>query len=156
MVAVLYYDTVARAPESTRIARMMGLPKAARMSDLGLVEKVENGLPLSAVERVALKIDPHDKGLKYQIVSRASFSRLQKAEKPRLSRELSERVYALARVVAEAALLWQGDDGALHRFLNRPHPLLDGRSPFDVAKESSAGAELVVKLMGRARAGVAV
>ena len=42
------------------------------------------------------------------------------------------------------------------RFLNRPHLLLGGRTPLDVARESTTGADLVVRIIGEARAGVAV
>ena len=61
----------------------------------------------------------------------------------------------MTRVLDEALVLWKGDRQAVARFLNRPHPLLDGRTPLAVAKESTAGAELVVRLVGEAHAGVA-
>jgi uncharacterized protein (DUF2384 family) len=35
------------------------------------------------------------------------------------------------------------------------HPLLGGRTPIDLAKESIAGADLVLKLLAKADAGVA-
>ena len=63
---------------------------------------------------------------------------------------------AVARVVLEARRLWGNDPAATVRFLNRPHLLLDGRTPLDVARESPAGADLVVRIIGEARAGVAV
>lgn len=40
--------------------------------------------------------------------------------------------------------------------LNRPHPLLEGETPFDMARSSSAGTEAVLNLIGRAEAGVAL
>ena len=69
---------------------------------------------------------------------------------------MSEKLHGIARVVAEAKRLWNGDAKAVERFLNRPHPLLEGRTPFDMARESTVGADLVIKIIGEARAGVAV
>lgn len=69
--------------------------------------------------------------------------------------EVQARV-TFAHVWHEALRLWHGDEAAARRFLNRPHPLLGGRTPLAVARESSAGAKRVVKLIGAARAGVAV
>ena len=59
-------------------------------------------------------------------------------------------------VRVEALHLWGGDQEAADRFLSRPNQLLDGRQPLAVAQESVAGAKRVVKLIGAARAGVAV
>ena len=42
------------------------------------------------------------------------------------------------------------------RFLERPHPLLDGATPLDMARSCSAGAHAVLNLLRRAEAGVAV
>lgn len=58
--------------------------------------------------------------------------------------------------VRRAALaLWDGDEGAARRFLDRPHPLLEGRTPKEVAG-TPEGAARVVGLIGRADAGVAI
>ena len=58
--------------------------------------------------------------------------------------------------VYDAALsLWQERD-AVEWFLDQSHPLLDGRTPREVALESPEGANRVVQLLGRAEAGVAV
>lgn len=67
-----------------------------------------------------------------------------------------EEVTREQRVWKEALRLWHGDEAATTRFLNYPHQLLHGRSALDVARESDAGAERVVKIIGAARAGVAV
>ena len=140
---------------SVAIARVMGLHAPETLSDLDLVERVEKGLSLASVERVADHLDPVDKTLKYKIIPRSSYARL-KAGNKRLSRDQSEKVFAMAKVVTEALRLWKGDDAAAKRFLVRPHPLLNGRTPLDIAQQSTAGAELVVDLIGRARAGVAI
>ena len=57
----------------------------------------------------------------------------------------SEKIARLARVCATALHIW--DDEALAReFLNTPHPLLDQRSPLDVAM-TEAGARRVEELL---------
>jgi uncharacterized protein (DUF2384 family) len=41
------------------------------------------------------------------------------------------------------------------QFMARKHAMLEGRTPLDVAKETTAGADLVLKILARADAGVA-
>ena len=81
---------------------------------------------------------------------------LQKRSRQHLTHELIERVHGVRRVLLEARRLWKNDRPAMVRFLNRPHLLLGGRTPLEVARESTAGADLVVRIIGEARAGVAV
>jgi uncharacterized protein (DUF2384 family) len=50
---------------------------------------------------------------------------------------------------------YRDEDGAV-AFLFRPHTLLDGRRPIDLAKESVAGTALVLNLLAEAEAGVAL
>ena len=38
-------------------------------------------------------------------------------------------------------------------FLTRPHPMLDGKPPLDVALATGPGADLVINLLGRAAYG---
>ena len=61
-----------------------------------------------------------------------------------------------ARVVDALGRVYRGDSDAILTFLNRPHPLLDGKTPLDVARSGSAGAEAVLNLIRRAEAGVIV
>ena len=63
------------------------------------------------------------------------------------------RVAMLLDAVSRA---YHGDRDAIEAFLGRPHPLLEGETPFDMARSSSAGAEAVLNLIRRAEAGVAV
>ena len=67
----------------------------------------------------------------------------------------SERLQEVSRVVDAVSRAYRGDQDAIEAFLNRPHPLLDGETPFDLARSSSAGAEAVLNLVCRAEAGVA-
>ena len=153
---VLAGETTEPLGDAAEIARLMGLPSWRRMSSLSLVDQIERGLPPQAAERVAQVMAPGNPRAKYTLLSRSTWSRLRKRPRLRLTREASERVHRIARVLLEARRLWADDDSAMVRFLNRPHLLLGGRTPLDAARESTAGADLVVRIIGQARAGVAV
>ena len=142
--------------DAAQIAQIMGLPSWRKMNSLSLVDQIEQGLPLRAVECVARVMAPDDPQAKFTLLSRSTWSRLQKRPQRHLTREASERVHGIARVLLEARRLWADDESAMVRFLNRPHLLLGGRTPLDVARESTTGADLVVRIIGEARAGVAV
>ena len=73
-----------------------------------------------------------------------------------LPREHSERLYELSRAVDTVSRAFHGDEGRVAAFLTRPHPLLDGETPFDLARSSSAGADAVLNMLRRAEAGVAL
>ncbi len=62
----------------------------------------------------------------------------------------------LTRVVAALGVAYHGDREAIDAFLNRPHPLLNGETPFDIARSSSASADAVLNLIRRAESGVAL
>lgn len=149
-------ETTTPLSDAAEIARLMGLPSWRKMSDLSLVAQIERGLPLHTVERVAQVMAPDDPGAKFTLLSRSTWSRLQERPHQHLTREASERVHGIARVLVEARRLWADNDSAMVRFLNRPHLLLGGRTPLDVARQSTTGADLVVRIIGEARAGVAV
>ena len=142
--------------EAAAIARLLGLPSWRKMNSLSLVDQIEQGLPLQAVERVAQVMAPDDPQARFTLLPRSTWARLRKRSAQRLTREVSERVHGVARVLLEARRLWKDDRPAMVRFLNRPHLLLGGRTPLEVARESTAGADLVVRIIGEARAGVAV
>ena len=58
--------------------------------------------------------------------------------------------------VYEAAMrLWHDQDSAVW-FIDKPHPLLAGKTPREVALESEEGSALVVRMIGQAEAGVAI
>ena len=142
--------------DAAEIARLMGLPSWRQMNSLALVNQIEQGLPLQVVERISRAMAPDDPRAKFTLLSRSTWSRLQRRQRQHLTREMSDRVHGVARVLLEARRLWTDDEAAMARFLNRPHLLLGGRTPLDVARESTAGADLVVRIIGEARAGVAV
>ena len=89
------------------------------------------------------------------VVSEATLRRHRKSGKP-LSRRHSERIYELGRVLHALGRALHGDKRRMDAFLHRPHPLLDGATPYEMAVSCSAGADVVLNLVRRAEAGVAV
>ena len=61
-----------------------------------------------------------------------------------------------SEAIDAAARAWHGDRAATLAFLDRPHPLLAGQSPLDMARSSTAGADAVLALIRRAEAGIAL
>ncbi|WP_419937022.1 antitoxin Xre/MbcA/ParS toxin-binding domain-containing protein [Candidatus Palauibacter sp.] len=59
-------------------------------------------------------------------------------------------------LVEAVTRVFRSDVGRIDDFLTRPHPLLDGESPLDLATSGSAGMVTVLELVLRAEAGVAV
>ena len=142
--------------EASRIAQFMGLPRWQRIDDLGLVASVHRGFPAKTATTVARRIDPEGRFLKAtDIIPKSTLHRREKDKKP-LSQDESEKVLALSRVFAEVLKIYHGDNGRSSVFLERPHAMLGGRSPIALAIQSIAGATLVLTLLARADAGVAV
>lgn len=108
-----------------------------------LEEAVSDGLPKRSLQLVATRALPEGAPagpLVYRVVPIATFKR-----RTRLTPEESARTERLARVVALAEGIWDEQDDA-REFLNRPHPLLDGRSPIQVAS-TELGARRVEQLL---------
>ena len=123
------------------------------LSDVQLARCVSGGLRPGAAAALATVLGRSR--VVGPVVPEATLRRVSKAGKT-LSRELSERLYELSRVVDAVSRAYHGDRHGIETFLNRPHPLLEGETPFDMARSSSAGAEAVLNLIRRAEAGVAV
>ena len=147
-----YRDPVALpASEAARISRLLGIRGAEGLDELALADRIAEGLPVSAANGLSAVIPGRPVA---GLISEPTLRRARKAGKP-LSREQSERLYEFGRVMDAAARTFRGDAGKVARFLWRPNPMLNGRTPFDVARSSSAGAQAVVSLLDSADAGVA-
>jgi putative toxin-antitoxin system antitoxin component (TIGR02293 family) len=117
-----------------RVAEVLGGRPVLRVrvqtwSDLDRL--VRAGLPKRSLQVVADRvIEPKAAANRfvYSVVPPATFKR-----RRRLSAEESARTERLARVIAFAEALWGSTEEA-RGFLNRPHPLLDGEAPLDVAR----------------------
>lgn len=147
-----YRDPKRLAPNATgRIAKLLQLGAEAASSELAMANMVGSGFPVSA----ALALEPILG--RARLTSAISASTLRRgADRPRLTRDPSQRIYDLGRVIDQAALTFGGDEAAVLRFLDRPNSALNGQKPFEVARNSSPGAELVVLLLREADAGVAL
>ena len=140
------------AGEAARVARLLAIDQPDLLSDVQLARRVSRGLaPRAAMALAEVLGRSHVVG---PVVPEATLRRVRKAGKP-LSRELSERLYEMGRVVDAVSRAYHGDGEAIETFLNRPHPLLEGETPFDMARSSSAGMEAVLNLIRRAEAGIA-
>ena len=115
---------------------------------LGIARLVETGLPLAALDRVVRAVAPDDASFVARIVPKATLSRRRAAASGTLSAEESNKVARLAKVWAMAMRGWN-DEADARAFLRRPHPMLEGRPPRDVAVASDPGADAVVNIIGR-------
>lgn len=140
------------ASEAARVARLLAMDRPDLLSDVQLARRVSEGLAPRAA--VALAEVLGRKRVVGPVVPEATLRRVRKAGKA-LSRELSERLYEVGRVVDAVSRAYHGDREAIDTFLNRPHPMLEGETPFDMARSSSAGTEAVLNLIRRAEAGIA-
>jgi putative toxin-antitoxin system antitoxin component (TIGR02293 family) len=115
-----------------------------------LEQVVRDGLPKKSLQVVASRALPSGEpvsSLVYRVVPVATFKR-----RTRLTPEESARTERLARVVALAESVWN-DEEETRDFLNRAHPLLDNRSPLDVAS-TELGARRVEQLLHSAEHGL--
>lgn len=156
MAATLPYGETGSLPnsESARIGQLLGLKGKVGIDDVGLARVVAGGLaPSSAVALGKLLSDTFR--IDAQLIPEATLRRAMKADK-RLSRDHSERLYELGRVIDAAGRLFRGNPDSIHVFLTRAHPMLGGESPIAMARSGSAGCTAVLNLIRRAEAGVVV
>ncbi|WP_187393861.1 antitoxin Xre/MbcA/ParS toxin-binding domain-containing protein [Oceaniovalibus sp. ACAM 378] len=149
----MYSDRATLATsEAQRIGRLLGLdnPPADRV---GLAARIATGLAASAASALSGAIAPVAGAM--ALIPEATLRRARNAKTP-LSREMSERLYEVGRIVDMVSRIHHGDVRAISAFLNTPHPLLDDATPLDLARSSSAGADAVADLLTRAEAGFAV
>lgn len=143
------------ASEPMQIADVLGLPRPSSFDDLKLADNIARGVPVRSVDRVIAFIDPSGLTIKStHFVPKSTFQR-RKADDGLLSPDKSGKLWQVARVFVEARRHYRCDEQA-RAFLLRAHPLLEGRRPLDLARETAAGADLVLKVLGEAEAGVAV
>ncbi len=146
----------ASATGAPHIASLLGLRSPDSLTDLDLVDRVRDGFPPRAADRIAKWIDPDGHAISAtDLVPKATYHRAVSAGRA-LSKEHSERLLSLARVCSETLRIYHGDLDGAREFLSGPHPMLGYRSALDLAMESTAGADVVLKLLAQAEAGVAV
>ena len=136
------------------VASVLGLParEGTAQSPVAMITRIEDGLPTTALDRVARLLAPGDAQFKYRLVPKATYERRKAAH--RLSADESARLARVARVWAVALDVWKTEE-ATRTFLFRPHPMIEDRRPIDVVIQSEFGAELVVEILGRLKYGTA-
>jgi putative toxin-antitoxin system antitoxin component (TIGR02293 family) len=142
--------------EASKIAEFIGLPKWQDMDDLALVDSIRKGLPVTTAKKVAMRVDPHGRFfLPTDIIPKSTLHRREKSRKP-FTKDESEKILAVSKVFAATIDIYHGDLQRAAQFLLAPHPMLANRTPMDLAKDSIAGADLVLKILSLADAGTAV
>jgi len=132
--------------DSGKVAEILGgeevLYERVRTS-ADLQRVVSEGLPIRALDEAVRYVAGSGRAataLRDRIVPRAT-----RARRTRLRLAESERVERLARVMAIAEQVWEDREDA-REFLREPHPMLDGKSPLEMA-ETELGARRVERLL---------
>lgn len=139
---------------SSDLAAALGLPGKSPEAHalVALIVRIERGLPVKAVDKVAHLVAPDDAQFKYRLVPKATLERRRTAN--RLSPEEGARLARLAKVWSLARDVWGGDEEA-RDFLFRPHPMAEDRRPIDLVIQSEFGAELIVDILNGLKYGTA-
>ena len=137
-----------------RIAKLLDLKTNDKSDDLWLADQVANGLKTKSADALCVLLGRSN--IVGPLIPEATLRRAAKTAKKCLSKEMSERLYEVTKVLDAVSTAYRGDTDAITRFLHNPHQLLDGRSPYEVAISSSAGSDVVLGLIRRAQAGIAL
>ena len=155
MAALDLYSEPSALPssEAGRIGMLLGLKAPQTINDVVLAKHISNGLSVESAETLANLVGRiHIVG---PLIPEATLRRARRNRKA-LSREMSERLYEVSRVLDAVSRTYHGDRAAIGRFLEKQHRLLDGDTPLNMAQSSSAGAEAVINLLRRTGGGFAV
>lgn len=136
------------------VASILGVkPKRAKaMTNLDLADEVKRGLSINTVDRVIGFISPNDVALRNRIVPKATLARRKSGAERRLTAQESDRVARMAALWAQALDVWHSPESA-QKFLGEPHPLLNGKIPYEVAIETEIGARAVEDVLGKLKYG---
>jgi putative toxin-antitoxin system antitoxin component (TIGR02293 family) len=136
------------ATQAASIEALLGVKPGRQSSRLALANSIEHGLPVTALDRLADIVAPDDARFKFRLIPKATLERRRRSSSKRLTSEEGDRLARLAKVFSFALDIYREPEKA-REFLSRPHPMLDGKAPLDVALTTSPGADLVVNLLGR-------
>ncbi|MBB4087880.1 antitoxin Xre/MbcA/ParS toxin-binding domain-containing protein (plasmid) [Sphingomonas carotinifaciens] len=140
------------ATQPASIEALLGVTAGLHASRLALAYSIEKGLPVTALDRLADSVAPDDARFKFRLIPKATLERRRKSASKRLTSEEGDRLARLAKVFSFALSIY-GEPERARAFLTRPHAMLDGKPPLDVALATSPGADLVINLLGRAAYG---
>jgi putative toxin-antitoxin system antitoxin component (TIGR02293 family) len=104
----------------SEVAGVLGLPVRDRtvQSPVALISRIENGLPITALDRVARLLAPANVQFKYRLVPKATYERRKVAY--RLSADESARLARVTRAWAVGLDIWKNEE-TTRAFLFRPH-----------------------------------
>ncbi|MDN3517260.1 DUF2384 domain-containing protein [Aquisalimonas lutea] len=143
-----------QASEIHDMTRVLGLEEAgSQTTALQFSETIARGLPLRSIEHVRRIVAPHSRTFSTLVIPKRTLARRRRKREP-LSKSESERLARVARVWVMAKAVYKADEFA-RTFLGRPHPMLAGRVPLEVAVETEFGTAAVVEILGRLKYGSA-
>ena len=127
-----------------RIASILHLDNPAAVSDVALARLVSKGLHPVSATAVNDFVRICASGRRNDIVSKSTLGRSRLTAKP-LSRQMSQRLYNIARFMEAAQRHYGSDVDAMVSWCSRPQPSLDDETPLDVARLGAAGTTAVVR-----------
>lgn len=140
--------------EIHKMANVLGLEEVrGGYTALMFSQKIASGLPLRSIEHVHKLVAPRYREFSTLVIPKQTLVRRRKKREP-LNRTESERLARIARVWSMAKDVYKDEDLA-RTFLSRPHQMLEGRIPLEVATETEYGTEAVVEILGRLKYGSA-
>ena len=114
------------------VEALLGVEPRIHASRLALAYSIESGLPVSALDHLAETVAPNDARFKFRLIAKATLERRRKSPTQRLTSDEGDRLARLAKVFSFALDIYKTAEKA-REFLTRPHPMLDGKPPLDVA-----------------------
>lgn len=141
------------ASEQERVCSLLGLtlktPDAIAVTDM-----LEEGFDPELADRMQEIFT--DLGLPDDFTALSKSTLLKRAnQREHLTTEMSERIYDMGRILDAAGFAFRGNRPRVSRFLSRPNPILQGKTPLQMAV-TSKGAQIVVDLLNQAEAGFPV
>ena len=119
--------------EPLRLAKLLSLSVPEDFDEVALARKVAKGLPPRSVTALIEVLDIDRSEIIGPVIPRGTLQRLAKTGRP-LSREYSERIYSLGRVIDAVGRAYHGDPNQVKGFLYRPHQMLGGDTPLHLAR----------------------
>ena len=135
------------ATQPASIEMLLGVNAGTQASRLALAYSIEDGLPVTALDHLADAVAPDDARFKYRLIPKATLERRRKSPSKRLTSGEGDRLARLAKVFGFALDIYKEPEKA-RAFLTRPHQMLDGKPPLDVALATGPGADTVINLLG--------
>ena len=136
------------ATQAAAVQDLLGVKAKRSDSALALANSIQLGLPVSALDVLCKAVSPNDPSFKFRLIPKATLERRRKSPSKRLTSEEGDRLARLAKVFSLALGIYR-DPGKAREFLGRPHMMLDGKPPLDVALATGPGADAVINLLGR-------